>query len=41
VDRPVVLDKNGFIDLPEGPGTGVEVITEKLKKFTIFSEKIF
>lgn len=41
VDQPVVLDKNGFIDLPEGPGIGVEIVPEKLKKFAIFSEKIF
>ena len=40
VDRTVVLDENGFIDLPQGSGTGVEVIPEKLKRFTIFSEKV-
>jgi O-succinylbenzoate synthase len=40
VDKPVVLNKDGFIDIPTGPGTGVEVIPEKLKKFTIFSEQI-
>lgn len=40
VDKPVVLDENGFIDLPQGPGTGVEVVAEKLKQFTIFSENI-
>lgn len=40
VDKPVMLDKNGFIDLPEGPGIGVKVVPEKLKKFTIYSEQI-
>ncbi len=40
VDQPVVLDEDGFIDIPSGPGIGVEVIPEKLKKFTIYSEQI-
>ena len=40
VDQPVVLNKDGFIDIPAGPGTGVEVIPEKLKKFTIHSERL-
>ena len=40
VDQPVVLDADGFIDIPSGPGIGVEVVPEKLKKFTIYSEQI-
>lgn len=40
VDQPVVLDEDGFIDIPSGPGIGVEVIPKKLKKFTIYSEQI-
>lgn len=40
VDQPVVLDEHGFIDIPSGPGIGVEVVPEKLKKFTIYSEQI-
>jgi O-succinylbenzoate synthase len=40
VDKPVVLDEKGYIDIPRGPGTGVEVMPEKLKKFTLYREKL-
>ncbi|MFX0053190.1 MAG: o-succinylbenzoate synthase [Candidatus Hermodarchaeota archaeon] len=40
VESSVVLRSDGFIDIPEGNGIGVEVIPEKLERFTIFSEKI-
>lgn len=40
VDRPVTLDADGFIDIPDGPGIGVRVLPEKLDKFTIHSIKI-
>jgi len=40
VDKSVVLDEQGFIDIPQGPGIGVEVVPEKLKKFTLHSETI-
>ena len=37
VDKPVTLDADGFIDIPEGPGIGVNVLREKLEKFKILS----
>jgi len=40
VDRPVVLDPAGYIDIPEGKGIGVEVLTEKLDRFKIYHEKL-
>jgi len=40
VDRPVVLEPDGFITIPEGTGIGVDVVPEKLNKFTTFYEKI-
>jgi o-succinylbenzoate synthase len=30
VDRPVVLDADGFIDVPEGPGIGARVVPERV-----------
>jgi len=39
VDRPVVLETDGFISIPEGNGTGVRVVPEKLDKFKVFYEK--
>ncbi|MFH2218538.1 MAG: o-succinylbenzoate synthase [Pseudomonadota bacterium] len=40
VDRPVVLEKDGFIRIPEGNGIGVRVVPERLEKFKVFYEKI-
>lgn len=40
VDRPVVLDPGGYIDIPEGKGIGVGVLTGKLDRFKIFQEKL-
>jgi O-succinylbenzoate synthase len=40
VDKPVELDDEGFIDIPDGPGTGVEVVPGLLKKYTLHSERL-
>lgn len=40
VAPPVVLDAEGFIEVPPGPGTGVTVIPERLEKFTLESERL-
>ncbi|MFX1533736.1 MAG: o-succinylbenzoate synthase [Promethearchaeota archaeon] len=40
VEPSVVLRADGFIDIPEGNGIGVQVIPERLNHFTFFSEKI-
>jgi O-succinylbenzoate synthase len=39
VHQPVILDKEGFISIPQGPGIGATVSLEKLNKFKIFYEK--
>jgi O-succinylbenzoate synthase len=40
VDQPVVLEPDGFIKIPEGPGIGVRILSERLDKFKVFYEKI-
>ncbi|MBW2226615.1 MAG: o-succinylbenzoate synthase [Deltaproteobacteria bacterium] len=40
VDKPVVLEPDGFIKIPEGAGTGVRVLSERLDRFKVFYEKI-
>jgi O-succinylbenzoate synthase len=40
VDRPVVLEPDGFINIPQGTGIGVEVVPEKLDRFKVFYERI-
>jgi O-succinylbenzoate synthase len=40
VDQPVILQSDGFIEIPDGPGTGVHVLPERIKKFKIFSKII-
>ncbi len=37
VIEPVTLDRKGFIDIPDGSGTGIEVRTEMIEKFKIFN----
>ncbi|MCM2255086.1 MAG: o-succinylbenzoate synthase [Vicinamibacteria bacterium] len=34
VEPPVVVAKDGFIDVPQGPGLGVELITSRLERAT-------
>jgi len=40
VEPPVVLDAEGFIDVPEGPGFGATVIPERLARLKISEERI-
>ncbi|MGH9418707.1 MAG: o-succinylbenzoate synthase [Thermoanaerobaculia bacterium] len=40
VDPAVVLDEHGFIAVPEGPGTGVRINDEILKKVTLQTERL-
>jgi O-succinylbenzoate synthase len=40
VDKPVVLEPDGFIKIPDGFGTGVNVLSEKLDRFKIFHARI-
>jgi O-succinylbenzoate synthase len=40
VDKPVTLQSDGFIEIPEGAGIGVDVLPERLEKYKIFSKKI-
>jgi hypothetical protein len=36
----VVLEPDGFINIPQGTGTGVEVVPKKLDRFKVFHERI-
>jgi O-succinylbenzoate synthase len=40
VDPPVVLDADGFIRVPEGPGLGARVVPERVLKRTIAAERL-
>lgn len=40
VDRPVVLQPDGFIEIPEGSGIGVHVLHERIDRFKVFYEKL-
>lgn len=40
VTPPVVLDPEGFIEIPGGAGIGVEVIPERLERFTLRTERL-
>jgi O-succinylbenzoate synthase len=40
VEPPVVLDAEGFIEVPHGPGIGVSVVPERLRRYTIDSERL-
>ncbi len=40
VEPPVVLDPEGFIEVPAGDGFGAEVVPERLEKFTIHRERL-
>ena len=41
VEPGVVLDAEGFIDVPEGPGFGARVVGERLARLKISEETIF
>ncbi len=36
----VVLREDGFIEIPEGPGIGVEILEDRLRRATLASERI-
>jgi len=40
VDPPVTLEPDGFINIPEGTGIGVQVVPERLERYTVFNERI-
>ena len=40
VEPPVVLDADGFVEVPRGAGIGVEVVAERLGRFTLRSERL-
>jgi O-succinylbenzoate synthase len=40
VDKPVVLDSHGMIEIPQGPGIGVEVDLKRLEKYRTFHETL-
>lgn len=40
VEPPVVLDPEGFIEVPRGPGIGVEVVPERLERLKVRSERL-
>jgi O-succinylbenzoate synthase len=40
VEPAVFLDRDGFIDIPEGPGIGVRVVPDKLLKRAIRMERL-
>jgi O-succinylbenzoate synthase len=40
VTPPVVLDAEGFVEVPAGAGIGVEVLPERLEKFTLRTERL-
>ena len=40
VDKPVMLQPDGFIEIPDGTGIGVDVLPERLERYKIFSLKI-
>ena len=39
-DPPVLLDAEGFIEVPHGPGIGVTVVPERLRAFMIHRERL-
>lgn len=40
VDKPVTLQPDGFIEIPEGPGIGVQVLPDRIDRFKVFYEKL-
>jgi O-succinylbenzoate synthase len=40
VDPPVVLDDEGFIEVPHGTGIGVTIVPERLEKLTLGTERL-
>ncbi|MEN8223030.1 MAG: o-succinylbenzoate synthase [Acidobacteriota bacterium] len=40
VKDPVVLDRDGYIELPHGNGAGIDVDEKKIEKFLVFRKKM-
>jgi O-succinylbenzoate synthase len=40
VDKPVILQPDGFIEIPKESGIGVHVLSEKIERFKVFYEKL-
>ena len=40
IDAPVVLDADGFIAIPAGPGIGARVVPERVLERTIRAERL-
>lgn len=40
VDKPVILQPDGFIKLPDGAGIGVDILPERFERYKIFSKRI-
>jgi hypothetical protein len=40
VDKPVTLQPDGFIEIPKGPGIGVQVLSDRIDRFRVFYEKL-
>ncbi|HYN41623.1 MAG TPA: enolase C-terminal domain-like protein, partial [Thermoanaerobaculia bacterium] len=40
VEPPVVLDDEGFIEVPRGAGIGVTIVPERLEKLTLRTERL-
>jgi o-succinylbenzoate synthase len=40
IDPPVILDTEGYISIPEGPGLGIRVDPARLAKYTIHAERL-
>lgn len=40
VDKPVVLDPDGFIEIPRGPGIGAQVVDAKVERCKTFYNKL-
>jgi len=40
VEPPVVLEADGFIAIPKGPGTGVRIVPERLERCTAHRERL-
>jgi O-succinylbenzoate synthase len=39
-EPPVVLDAEGFIEVPRGAGIGVAVVPERLERFSVSRERL-
>ncbi len=38
VEPSVILDDDGFIAIPDGPGIGTKILAERIKKFSLYRE---